>query len=123
VLNERHLEIEQSPIDPERLAALVRLVANGAISGPVAKQVFVRMCDGDDAPDEIVRREGLGRIDDRAAIEAAVDSVLHMHPSAVAEYRAGRTKAFGFLVGQAMKATGGKANPELVNAALKKALG
>jgi aspartyl-tRNA(Asn)/glutamyl-tRNA(Gln) amidotransferase subunit B len=85
--------------------------------------VFERMCDGSESAEDIVRREGLGRIDDLAAIEAAVANVLREHAGAVAEYRAGRTKTFGFLVGQAMKATGGKANPALVNDALKKALG
>jgi len=122
-LKERGLEISQSPISPARLGGLVRLVVAGAVSGPVAKQVFEWMCEGSDAADEIVRRERLGRIDDAAAIDAAVASVLREHAKVVAEYRAGRTKTFGFLVGQAMKATGGKANPELVNAALKKALG
>lgn len=122
-LKERGVEIEQSPVSAERLAGLIRMVASGAISGPVAKQVFERMCEGDDTAGDIVRREGLGRIDDAVAIEAAVAAVLREHEKTVAEYRAGKTKTFGFLVGQAMKATGGKANPELVNAAMKKALG
>jgi aspartyl-tRNA(Asn)/glutamyl-tRNA(Gln) amidotransferase subunit B len=122
-LKELGLDITASPVGPERLAELVRLVVAGAISGPVAKQVFERMCESGEAAEEIVRREGLGRIDDAGAIEQAVAGVLREHPRAVEEYRAGRTKTFGFLVGQAMKATGGKANPELVNAALKKALG
>jgi aspartyl-tRNA(Asn)/glutamyl-tRNA(Gln) amidotransferase subunit B len=121
-LKERGVEIAESPVSAARLAGLVRLVANGAVSGPVAKQVFERMCEGSDSAEEIVRREGLGRIDDAAAIDAAVQQVLREHADTVAEYRAGKAKAFGFLVGQAMKATGGKANPGLVNAALKKAL-
>ncbi len=122
-LKERDADINGSPVSPERLGELVRLATSGAISGPTAKQVFEKMCASGDAAGDIVRREGLGRIDDAGAIEAAVEAVLREHAATVAEYRAGRTKAFGFLVGQAMKATAGKANPELVNAALKKALG
>jgi aspartyl-tRNA(Asn)/glutamyl-tRNA(Gln) amidotransferase subunit B len=121
-LKDLGLEVQQSPITPAQLAGLVRMVARGAISGPVAKHVFEKMRETGDTAEEIVRRESLARIDDPAAIDAAVASVLREHASTVAEYRAGKTKTFGFLVGQAMKATGGKANPELVNAALKKAL-
>ena len=122
-LKERNVEITASPLSPAQLAGLIRMVVAGAISGPTAKDVFEKMCATGEPAADIVGREGLGRIDDAAAIEAAVQVVLRDHAQAVAEYRAGRTKTFGFLVGQAMKATGGKANPELVNTALKKALG
>jgi aspartyl-tRNA(Asn)/glutamyl-tRNA(Gln) amidotransferase subunit B len=122
-LKERGVEIQDSPVSPHRLAGLVQMVTGGAISGPVAKHVFERMCEGTDTAEDIVRREKLGRIDDTAAIEGTVAAVLRDHATAVAEYRAGKVKTFGFLVGQVMKATGGKANPELVNAAVKKALG
>jgi aspartyl-tRNA(Asn)/glutamyl-tRNA(Gln) amidotransferase subunit B len=123
VLKTHNLDIGRSPVSAGRLAGLVRMIARGAISGPVAKRVFERMCEGDETAEDIVQREGLTRIDDVAAIEAAVARVLKEHAGAVSEYRAGKARTFGFLVGQAMKATGGKANPELVNAALKKALG
>ncbi len=122
-LKERGVEITASPVSPAHLGDLVRLVTSGAISGPTAKGVFEKMCATGDSAAEIVRRDGLGRIDDARAIETAVQGVLRDHAQAVADYRAGKTKTFGFLVGQAMKATGGKANPELVHAALKKALG
>ena len=122
-LKELGVEIDASPVSAERLAGLIRMAAGGAISGPAAKQVFEELCEGSETAEAIVRRKGLGRIDDLAVIEAAVAGVLREHATVVAEYRAGRTKTFGFLVGQAMKATGGKANPELVNAVLKKALG
>lgn len=122
-LKDLGIEIQDSPVSADRLGGLVRMVAAGAISGPVAKQVFERMCKGTEAAEEIVSRDGLARIDDRTAIDAAVAAVVRDHPKAVAEYRAGKTRTFGFLVGQAMKTMGGKANPELVNAALKKALG
>jgi aspartyl-tRNA(Asn)/glutamyl-tRNA(Gln) amidotransferase subunit B len=121
-LKELGCEIDASPIDPERLGGLIRLVDSGDISGPTAKDVFEKMCESGRAAADIVRAEGLGRIDDVAAIETAVRHVLDANAATVAEYRAGKTKTFGFLVGQVMKATGGKANPALVNALMKKAL-
>jgi aspartyl-tRNA(Asn)/glutamyl-tRNA(Gln) amidotransferase subunit B len=81
------------------------------------------MYDTGRSAEEIVRTEGLGRIDDTAALEALARDVVSKNPSAVEQYKAGRTATFGFLVGQVMKATGGKANPALVNELLKKLLG
>jgi aspartyl-tRNA(Asn)/glutamyl-tRNA(Gln) amidotransferase subunit B len=121
-LKELGASIEDSPIPAERLGGLIELVEKGAISGPVAKEVFEKMAaTGRDAA-AIVAEEGLGRIDDADAIDRAIRAVLDAHAEAAAEYRAGKQKTFGFLVGQVMKATGGKANPALVNARLKKAL-
>jgi aspartyl-tRNA(Asn)/glutamyl-tRNA(Gln) amidotransferase subunit B len=121
-LKELDADITSSPLPPGRLGELIQMIDKGEISGPTAKDVFEKMCaTGRSAPD-IVRAEGLGRVDDSATIAAAIQSVLAAHGSAAADYRAGRTKTFGFLVGQVMKATGGKANPALVNALLRKAL-
>jgi aspartyl-tRNA(Asn)/glutamyl-tRNA(Gln) amidotransferase subunit B len=124
----RKLKETDTPIDGSRLSAaalagLIRLVARGAISGPTAKEVFEKMYDTGRAADDIVKAEGLGRIDDAAAIEALARDVVARNPSAVEQYRAGKAATLGFLVGQVMKATGGKANPALVNELLKKMIG
>jgi aspartyl-tRNA(Asn)/glutamyl-tRNA(Gln) amidotransferase subunit B len=121
-LKELGADITASPVAPERLGELIRMIGNGEISGPTAKDVFEKMCASGRPASDIVRAEGLGRVDDRATIEAAIEGVLQANSSAVTDYRAGKTKTFGFLVGQVMKATGGKANPALVNALLRKAL-
>jgi aspartyl-tRNA(Asn)/glutamyl-tRNA(Gln) amidotransferase subunit B len=122
-LKERGLEPGEAPVSAAALAGLLRLVDSGRISGPIAKQVFESMCEtGQDAA-SLVEAGGLARIDDEAAIEAAVREVLAGHEDAAAQYRAGKRQAFGFLVGQAMKATAGKGNPALVQAVLKRLLG
>jgi aspartyl-tRNA(Asn)/glutamyl-tRNA(Gln) amidotransferase subunit B len=122
-LKERGAGVEESRLSAQALARLLTLVAEGRISGPTAKSVFETMYDTGRSAEEIVRTEGLGRIDDAAALEALARDVVAKNPSAVEQYRGGRTATFGFLVGQVMKATGGKANPALVNELLKKLLG
>jgi aspartyl-tRNA(Asn)/glutamyl-tRNA(Gln) amidotransferase subunit B len=122
-LKETDTGIESSRLSPSALAGLIALVSRGAISGPTAKEVFERMYDTGRAAEDIVAAEGLGRIDDRDALEALARDVVARNGSAVDQYRAGRTATFGFLVGQVMKATGGKANPALVNELLKKIIG
>ena len=102
------------PVPPGRLAGLIALAEAGRVSGPVAKDVFARMRATGRPADEIVEAEGLARVDDDAAVGAIVRDVVAAHPKAVGEYRRGKTKTFGFLVGQAMKATGGRADPERV---------
>ena len=110
------------PLTADALAELIRLLDAGTITGPIAKDVFEKMfATGRSAP-EIIAAEGLGRIADPQAIDARVREVLAANPSAVAEYRAGKTRTFGFLVGQVIRATGGRADPSLVNAALRRAL-
>jgi aspartyl-tRNA(Asn)/glutamyl-tRNA(Gln) amidotransferase subunit B len=122
VARERGVEIGDVPLPPEALAGLIRLVDSGRISGPIAKQVFERMLDtGADAA-SIVARDGLARIDDEQAIEAGIRDVVAAHADAAAQYRAGKAQAFGFLVGQVMKAMRGRANPALVNRILKQVL-
>jgi aspartyl-tRNA(Asn)/glutamyl-tRNA(Gln) amidotransferase subunit B len=122
LLKERGVGVEESRLAPEALAGLIRLADRGAISGPVAKAVFEQMYDTGRSADEIVEAEGLGRIDDAAALETLARDVVAKNPSAVEQYRAGKAATFGFLVGQVMKATGGKANPALVNEILKRLL-
>jgi aspartyl-tRNA(Asn)/glutamyl-tRNA(Gln) amidotransferase subunit B len=114
--------IEDLRIVPAALAELIRLVESEAITGPTAKQVFERMFVSGGEPAAIVAAEGLGRIDDEGAIAAVVSRVLSENPRAADEFRTGRRQAFGFLVGQAIKASGGKADPAKVAEALRRAL-
>jgi aspartyl-tRNA(Asn)/glutamyl-tRNA(Gln) amidotransferase subunit B len=109
-------------IPPARLAGLLALIARGTISGSIAKDVFEKMFATARAADDIVAADGLTQIDDEAQIGAVVADVLARHPEAAAQYRAGKTAAFGFLVGQAMKAGGGTINPRRVNELLRRAL-
>jgi aspartyl-tRNA(Asn)/glutamyl-tRNA(Gln) amidotransferase subunit B len=120
-LNRLGLGIEQSPVAPDRLGALVDLIADGTISGRIAKDVFAEMVETGAAPGAIVEARGLRQVSDSGAIEAAVDAALAAHPAQRAQY-AGNPKVLGFFVGQVMKTTGGKANPTLVNELLKKKL-
>jgi len=114
--------LASSPVSPAHLAGLVKLIDDGTISGRIAKDVFERMLrTGQDAP-TIVAREGLTQVADEAALAAVVDRVLAQNPRAVADYRGGKTAAAKALVGQVMKATGGKANPGIVNRLLEEKL-
>jgi aspartyl-tRNA(Asn)/glutamyl-tRNA(Gln) amidotransferase subunit B len=122
-MNRAEIDIEQIPIVPARLAGLLARVADGTISGKIAKEVFDAMWAGEGDADTIIANRGLKQISDEATIARIVDEVLAANPAAVAEFRAGREKAFNALVGQAMKATRGKANPAQVNAILKAKLG
>jgi aspartyl-tRNA(Asn)/glutamyl-tRNA(Gln) amidotransferase subunit B len=110
------------PCPPEHLATLVRLVHEGRISGKIAKTVFERMCESGKAPDVIVAEQGLIQVSDESVLAAQIDQVLAANPDKVAEYRAGREKLMAFFVGQVMKATQGKANPQVVNELLRKKL-
>jgi aspartyl-tRNA(Asn)/glutamyl-tRNA(Gln) amidotransferase subunit B len=114
--------IEQSPVSAEQLGALIDLIADGTISGRLAKDVFAEMVVSGADPARIVEAKGLRQVTDATAIEAAIDAVLAAQADKVAEYRAGRDKLYGFFVGQIMRATQGKANPGLVNQLLKKKL-
>ncbi|HEY2149526.1 MAG TPA: Asp-tRNA(Asn)/Glu-tRNA(Gln) amidotransferase subunit GatB [Vicinamibacterales bacterium] len=121
-LNEMGLTLAESPLEPARLAALIVEVDTGAISGPIGKDVFAKMFSSGRTAPEIIAAEGLKQIDDDSQIASLVAEVLARHPDPVAQYRSGKTTAFGFLVGQIMKAAGGKANPKRVNTILKQAL-
>ena len=115
--------LDGSPVSPAAGAELLALVANGTISNTIAKQVLERMIESGEGAAAIVTREGLTQTSDTGAIEAAVAAVLAAHAEKVDQYRAGKEALFGFFVGQTMKAMQGKANPQLVNELLKKALG
>jgi aspartyl-tRNA(Asn)/glutamyl-tRNA(Gln) amidotransferase subunit B len=121
-MNDLGVTIAEVAVTPEALAGLIKLIDAGTIGGPVTKDVFEKMYTTGRPAAEIVEREGLARIDDQAAIVGAVQAVLDAHPGPVAQYRAGKQQTFGFLVGQVMKATKGKANPALVNDLLKRLL-
>jgi aspartyl-tRNA(Asn)/glutamyl-tRNA(Gln) amidotransferase subunit B len=126
-LNRNELEIAAAPVSAQQLAGLLRRIADNTISGKIAKDVFDAMwageAPGDGAADAIIAQKGLKQISDEGAIARIVDEVLAANPAIVAEYRAGREKAFNSLVGKAMAASKGKANPAQVNALLKRKLG
>jgi len=122
-LNREGLEIADSPIPAQRLAGLLARVADATVSGKIAKDVFDAMWSAAGSADEIIDARGLRQISDTGALEALVAGVLEANPAQVAEYRAGKEKAFNFLVGQAMKASRGKANPAQLSELLKKRLG
>lgn len=121
-LNRLGLEIDQSPIAPERLAGLLVRISDETLSGKLGKQVFEMLLESQESADEIIDREGLRQITDSAAIEHLIDEILAAHPDQVEGYRSGKDKLFGFFVGQAMKATGGKVNPAQLNEILKEKL-
>jgi len=120
--NDAGVTVPELPMTPAALAALIRLVDAGTITSPVAKDVFETMIASGRSAEEIVATEGLARIDDVAAIETAVRQVMEANADAVAQYRAGKQKTFGFLVGQVLKATKGKASPERVNELMRRLL-
>ena len=122
-LNERNADIAFSPVAPDRLAGLIALIEKGTISGSMAKDVFEKMFATGRSADAIAAAEGLAQIDDESQISGLIADVLGRNTDAVTQYRGGKTSAFGFLVGQVMKAAAGKANPRRVNELLKKALG
>ena len=122
LLNTRGIDISRSPVSSEHLAKLVALIDNGTISGKIAKTVFEEMAVSGTPPQTIVDKKGLVQITDTDAITAAVDAVIDASPQQVAEYKGGKTKVMGFFVGQIMKATKGKANPQMVNELLRSKL-
>jgi len=121
-LNRLGIGIGRSPVSAGQLGALIDLIADGTVSGRLAKDVFAEMVAIGSDPAAIVAAKGLRQVTDRAAIETAIDTVLAAQADKVAEYRAGRDKLYGFFVGQIMRATQGKANPAVVNQLLKKKL-
>ena len=121
-LNEKNLEITDSPISAGNLSKLINLIKDGTISGKIAKTVFEQMMEGDKDPKKIVEEKGLKQESDPKAIEALIDKIINNNRGKAIEYKQGKEKLFGFFVGQAMKASGGKANPQLINEILKKKL-
>jgi aspartyl-tRNA(Asn)/glutamyl-tRNA(Gln) amidotransferase subunit B len=121
-LKERGTSVDEVPLAPRELAGLVRLVDRGAISSSIAKAVFAKMYDSGRSAEDIVAAEGLSQIEDESAVLGIVREVIAAHADAVAQYRAGKQATFGFLVGQVMKRTGGKANPKLASQLVKREL-
>jgi aspartyl-tRNA(Asn)/glutamyl-tRNA(Gln) amidotransferase subunit B len=122
-LNREGIQIEASPVPPAGLAELLDLIDEGVISGRLAKDVFALMFETGKSARAIVEEKGLRQVTDTGAIEAAIDKVMAEQAEKVAEYRSGKDKLFGYFVGQVMRATGGKANPALLNELLRKKLG
>ncbi|MGR9053772.1 MAG: Asp-tRNA(Asn)/Glu-tRNA(Gln) amidotransferase subunit GatB [Gammaproteobacteria bacterium] len=118
-LNREGLDIGQSPVGYERMAGLLKRIADDTISGKIAKQVFEAMWQSDDSADAIIESQGLKQITDTGAIEAIIDKIIADNPAQVEQYLSGKDKVFGFFVGQVMKETQGKANPGEVNKMLK----
>lgn len=121
-LNADGVEIPEAPVNAEALAGLLRRIDDGTISGKIAKEVFEAMWAGEGDADQIIEDKGLKQITDPAQIEPIIDEVMEKNPQQLEQYRTGKDKLFGFFVGQVMKATGGKANPQQVNELLKKKL-
>ncbi|KES09219.1 Asp-tRNAAsn/Glu-tRNAGln amidotransferase B subunit protein [Snodgrassella alvi SCGC AB-598-O02] len=121
-LNKNSLDIAQSPINAERLAGLISRIADNTLSNKLAKQVFEAMWNTDLSADEIIERDGLKQMTDTGAIEKIIDEVLANNQKSVEEFKAGKEKAFNALVGQVMKASRGKANPQQVQTLLRNKL-
>jgi aspartyl-tRNA(Asn)/glutamyl-tRNA(Gln) amidotransferase subunit B len=125
-LNRESLDIGESPVSAAQLALIVQRIADGTISNKIAKDIFQTIWEekatDDAAADRIIDAKGLKQISDTGALEAIIDEVLTANQKSVEEFRAGKEKAFNALIGQAMKATKGKANPQQVNELLKKKL-
>ncbi|SEO86895.1 Asp-tRNA(Asn)/Glu-tRNA(Gln) amidotransferase subunit GatB [Propionispora vibrioides] len=121
-LNTAGLDIEACPVTPAKLAGMIALIDKGTISGKIAKTVFEDMWSSGKDADTVVKEKGLVQISDASAIVAIVDSVIVANPQSVADFKAGKEKAIGFLVGQIMKQTKGRANPEMVNKLLRERL-
>ena len=122
LLNNKSIEITESPITSENLAKLINLIKDGTISGKIAKTVFEIMADSGKDPKKIVEEKGLKQQSDPKELEKIIDKVISDNPKNVEAYKSGKEKLFGFFVGQVMKQSNGKANPQLVNEILKKKL-
>ncbi len=122
VLNKQDLEIENSPISAERLGGLIARIKDKTISSKIAKTIFEAMLESPHTADEIIESQGLKQVTDSGAIEKLVDEVIANNPEQVEQYRSGKEKVFAFFIGQAMKASRGKANPEQLNTLLKQKL-
>ncbi len=121
-LNRTGKDITESPVKPENIGKLVDLIKDDTISGRIAKDVFEIMVETGDAPDKIVEERGLKQVTDTGAIEKVVDEVIAANPEKAEEVRGGKDKLLGWFVGQAMKASQGKANPGILNEMIRKKL-
>lgn len=121
-LNKANLEITESPLSPEKLGQLVERITDQTISGKIAKVIFEEMWNTQKGVDRIIEEKGLKQVTDTTAIEAMIDAVIAANPMQVADYKGGKVQLFGFFVGQVMKASQGKANPDQVNEILRRKL-
>jgi aspartyl-tRNA(Asn)/glutamyl-tRNA(Gln) amidotransferase subunit B len=122
-LNNSGTEVSASPVSPDRLVSLLQMVEKGTISLKVAREIFPELYSSRKSPEQIVQEKGLTQVSDEGALETVIADVLTKNPSQVAQFKEGKQQVLGFLVGQVMKASGGKANPGKVNELLKKKLG
>ncbi|HET7711771.1 MAG TPA: Asp-tRNA(Asn)/Glu-tRNA(Gln) amidotransferase GatCAB subunit B, partial [Thermoanaerobaculia bacterium] len=123
ILNDRAIDLAEFRLSAEMLAELIQLVESGVIGGKIAKEVFDEVADSGGSPRAIVERKGLSQVSDPAVVRDAVTRVIERHPEQVALFRSGREQVFGFLVGQVMKETRGRANAPMVNSILRELLG
>ena len=121
-LNNSGTAVGDSPVSPERLVSLLKLVDNGTISLKVAREIFPELYASKMSPEQIVQEKGLTQVSDEGALGKIIDEVIAKNPAQVAQYRSGKEQVFGFFVGQVMKVSGGKANPGKVNELLKRKL-
>jgi len=119
LLNDKNLEISESPISSKNLSKLINLIKDGTISGKIAKSVFEMMMDSDNDPELIVKEKNLKQESDPKELEKLIDKIINENLDKVKEYKSGKEKLFGFFVGQVMKVSGGKANPKIANEILK----
>jgi aspartyl-tRNA(Asn)/glutamyl-tRNA(Gln) amidotransferase subunit B len=122
LLNERGIAAREGKVKPVHLAELTKLIADGTISGKIGKSVFAETFESGRSPEEIVRAGGMTQVSDRSSIAPIVEKILDENPDPVAKYLAGQTNAAGFLVGKVMKQSGGRANPQLVQALVRESL-
>ena len=122
VLNDKNLDIKDSPVSSKNLANLINLISSGEISGKIAKKVFELMVQSGDEPSKIIKDKGLQQQSDPKELEKIIKNVLKKNLDKITQYKAGKEKLYGFFVGEVMKASSGKANPKLVNDILKKEL-
>jgi aspartyl-tRNA(Asn)/glutamyl-tRNA(Gln) amidotransferase subunit B len=122
LLNAEGREIEDSPVKPGRMAGMIKMISDGTISTKIAKTVFEEMYKSGKDAETVVKEQGLVQVSDTGAIEKIIEEVIKANPGQASEYKAGKDKLFGFFVGQVMKASKGKANPDMVNQLLKKKL-
>ena len=122
ILKEKNMDPEDITFSPKSLARIIELADEGSINSNVAKEIFEKIFDEDIDPDKYIEENGLKQVNDEGALKATVEKVIADNPQSVADYRAGKEKAIGFLVGQTMKAMQGKANPGMVNKLLKELL-
>ena len=122
ILNKNNLTINESPISPENLGKLINLISTNKISGKIAKNVFEHMFENNLSPEEIVKNQNLDQLSDENEIYKIIEKVFDENQDKVSEYKSGKTKLFGFFVGQAMKASKGKANPRILNEIINKKL-